>query len=218
MEMLVENGVFRTPAGTCVTGTGRLQAAFDVTGFAVATMAEAGHAVARLVEHLGDSGGNGDSGLRSDSGLPVSLDLDLAERWFGMSFAPVGWELPPVWDPIAGDYPCDDGWIRLHTNAPHHRAAALQVLGLSEGAGQRPRPPSNAGRGRNWRRRLLPLTGAPLSCGRRRSGQCIPKGEPSRSNRWCTGALGVQLTLGPAARVGEWQQCNTLCRGCGSWI
>ena len=134
MEMLVENGVFRTPAGTCVTGTGRLQAAFDVTGFAVATMAEAGHAVARLVEHLGDSGGNGDSGLRSDSGLPVSLDLDLAERWFGMSFAPVGWELPPVWDPIAGDYPCDDGWIRLHTNAPHHRAAALQVLGLSEGA------------------------------------------------------------------------------------
>jgi hypothetical protein len=33
-----------------------------------------------------------------------------------------------VWDPIAGDYRTRNGWIRLHTNAPHHRAAALAVL------------------------------------------------------------------------------------------
>src|SRR5207245_2849433 len=32
--------------------------------------------------------------------------------------------------PIAGDYRSATGWIRLHTNAPHHRAAALQVLGV----------------------------------------------------------------------------------------
>ena len=42
---------------------------------------------------------------------------------------PVGWTLPPVWDPIAGDYPAADGWIRLHTNAARHRAAALAALG-----------------------------------------------------------------------------------------
>ena len=59
-----------------------------------------------------------------------SVDRDLASLWFGLSFTPVGWELPPVWDAIAGDYRCADGWIRLHTNAPHHRAAALKVLGL----------------------------------------------------------------------------------------
>jgi hypothetical protein len=29
----------------------------------------------------------------------------------------------------AGDYRAGDGWIRLHTNAPHHREAALRVLG-----------------------------------------------------------------------------------------
>jgi hypothetical protein len=31
---------------------------------------------------------------------------------------------------VAGDYRTSDGWIRLHTNAPHHRAAALRVLGV----------------------------------------------------------------------------------------
>ena len=36
--------------------------------------------------------------------------------------------MPPPWDPIAGDYQAADGWIRLHTNAPHHREAALAVL------------------------------------------------------------------------------------------
>src|SRR3546814_6274302 len=30
--------------------------------------------------------------------------------------------------PITGDYAAKDGWIRLHANAPHHRAAALAVL------------------------------------------------------------------------------------------
>jgi crotonobetainyl-CoA:carnitine CoA-transferase CaiB-like acyl-CoA transferase len=37
--------------------------------------------------------------------------------------------MAPLWDPIAGDYQASDGWIRLHTNAPHHRAAAERVLG-----------------------------------------------------------------------------------------
>jgi hypothetical protein len=49
--------------------------------------------------------------------------------WFHFSIRPSGWKLPPAWDPIAGDYECADGWIRLHTNAPHHRLAAEKVLG-----------------------------------------------------------------------------------------
>jgi len=40
--------------------------------------------------------------------------------------------MPNPWDPIAGDYKARDGWIRLHTNAPRHRAAALRVLRTSE--------------------------------------------------------------------------------------
>ena len=38
--------------------------------------------------------------------------------------------MPAPWDPASGDYATADGWIRLHTNAPHHREAALRVLGV----------------------------------------------------------------------------------------
>ncbi len=37
---------------------------------------------------------------------------------------------PAFWDPLAGDYPAADGWVRLHTNYPAHRAATLRALGL----------------------------------------------------------------------------------------
>jgi hypothetical protein len=43
----------------------------------------------------------------------------------------LGWQLPEVWDPFAGDYETRAGFIRLHTNYRHHRDAALGVLGLS---------------------------------------------------------------------------------------
>jgi hypothetical protein len=46
----------------------------------------------------------------------------------------VGWQLPEVWDPIAGDYATRDGFIRLHTNYSYHRDAALRVLELPLGA------------------------------------------------------------------------------------
>ncbi|MBV8045864.1 MAG: CoA transferase [Paludibacterium sp.] len=66
-------------------------------------------------------------------GLPeaVVVDRRLASLWFASSLRPIGWALPPVWDAVAGDYLAQDGWIRLHTNAPHHRQAALAVLGVA---------------------------------------------------------------------------------------
>lgn len=42
---------------------------------------------------------------------------------------------PDLWDPIAGLYPAGaalgvaDGWVRLHTNFPHHRDGLLALLG-----------------------------------------------------------------------------------------
>nr|WP_306267735.1 CoA transferase [Pararhizobium sp. IMCC3301] len=71
------------------------------------------------------------AGLTGTRGA-VRVDRFLASLWFGMTLRPLGWDLPPVWDPIAGDYQTSDGWIRLHTNAPHHRRAALSVLGEVE--------------------------------------------------------------------------------------
>jgi hypothetical protein len=49
------------------------------------------------------------------------------ERYLGA----LGWELPAVWDPLAGDYASRDGFIRLHTNYTYHRDAVLSVLGTS---------------------------------------------------------------------------------------
>jgi hypothetical protein len=99
------------------TGKGELPSAYAVTDFASAAMAIAAFSVAELAEHLG--------GTRRS----VIIDRRLASFWLGSSVRPIGWALPPLWDPLAGDYPTSDGWIRLHTNAPHHRAAAQHVLG-----------------------------------------------------------------------------------------
>lgn len=58
----------------------------------------------------------------------ATVNQRLASHWFAMSIKPLGWQLPPTWDAIAGDYQTKDGWIKLHTNLPHHKKAALCVL------------------------------------------------------------------------------------------
>ncbi|ETF06748.1 CoA transferase [Pseudomonas moraviensis] len=99
-------------------GDGALPSAFAVTDLACASIAVAGQALSEL--------------LHQQTGhLPaVAVDRRLASLWFSTSLRPIGWQVPPLWDAIAGDYATRDGWIRLHTNAPHHRAAAERVLGV----------------------------------------------------------------------------------------
>nr|WP_225979352.1 CoA transferase [Paracidovorax cattleyae] len=89
---------------------------FRVTDLATAAIGAAGTAVAELLQ-------------ASTGRLPaVRVDRRMASLWFGASLRPLGWTLPPLWDPVAGNYRARDRWIRLHTNAPHHRDAALSVL------------------------------------------------------------------------------------------
>ena len=103
---------------TELAGSGSFASAFPVTRLAVESVALAAEAITDVV------------GLTSS--LPhLVIDRDLASSWFAASLRPDGWELPPVWDPIAGDHPTADGWIRLHTNAPRHRRAALTALGFA---------------------------------------------------------------------------------------
>jgi hypothetical protein len=99
-------------------GRGSLPSVFPVEDLAAAAVGAAGLAVSEL---LGAAGGQA---------VPVKVDRRLASLWYGWSIRPEGWTLPSPWDPIAGDYEARDTWIRLHTNAPHHRAAALAVLGV----------------------------------------------------------------------------------------
>ncbi|MDR7057903.1 hypothetical protein J2W70_005305 [Pseudomonas koreensis] len=109
-------GLPRTPIP--FHGDGALPSAFAVTDLACASIAVAGQALSEL--------------LHQQTGhLPaVAVDRRLASFWFSTSLRPIGWQVPPLWDAIAGDYATRDGWIRLHTNAPHHRAAAERVLGV----------------------------------------------------------------------------------------
>lgn len=108
-----------TPAGL-LAGEGDLPSWFGVTDLAAASIAMAGIELSRLAQSAG-----------LDLG-PMRVDRRLASFWFGTSLRPTGWALPPKWDSVAGDYRTDDGWIRLHTNAPHHRAACLSVLDCAD--------------------------------------------------------------------------------------
>ncbi|AOL07219.1 MULTISPECIES: CoA transferase [Burkholderia] len=98
------------------SGAGELASAFRVSDLATAAIGAAGTSVAELLH-------------ASTGTLPsVRVDRRMASLWFGTSLRPQGWTMPPQWDPVAGNYRARDRWIRLHTNAPHHRLAALSVL------------------------------------------------------------------------------------------
>lgn len=100
-----------------LVSAGALPSAFYVTDLASATVAAAGLALHEWIDsHAADGGA-------------VVIDRRLASMWFHASIRPQGWTPPTPWDAFAGDYLAQDGWIRLHTNAPMHRAAALRVLG-----------------------------------------------------------------------------------------
>lgn len=109
------------PATYTVIGSGQRPSAFAVSELASASLAVVGTELARLMQVLNLSQGQSE----------VTVDQRLASLWYGYSFRPTGWQMPSLWDAIAGDYVTADGWIRLHTNLPHHRAAALRVLGCA---------------------------------------------------------------------------------------
>lgn len=110
------------PAGDSykTIGSGSRPSAFAVSELATASFAAVGKEISRLMAALN---------LIPDA-PDVTVDHRLASLWFGYSFKPDGWQMPGLWDAIAGDYKASDGWIRLHTNLPHHREAALKVLGV----------------------------------------------------------------------------------------
>ncbi|MFD1721563.1 hypothetical protein ACFSBI_08375, partial [Amnibacterium endophyticum] len=91
-------------------GSARFGGAWDVESLAVGAVAAFVDSVAAL------------------TGTAAEVDAAAVTAWFRQAVTPVGWSVPSPWDAVAGDYRARDGWIRLHTNAPRHRAAALGVL------------------------------------------------------------------------------------------
>src|SRR5919198_4248010 len=68
--------------------------------------------------------------MRSGQAQEVAVDMCHAvvecrsERYLRVD----GKRPPPAWDVIAGVYKVSDGFVRLHTNFPHHRDAVCRVL------------------------------------------------------------------------------------------
>jgi hypothetical protein len=118
-RFLDELGMRGTRPAVELPAGGTLPSAFAVSDLAQASIGAAGAALARFIA----AGGGGEPA--------VTVDRDLASAWFAWSLRPDGWSVPDAWDPVAGDYAGNDGWIKLHTNAPHHRAAALAILGTA---------------------------------------------------------------------------------------
>jgi CoA-transferase family III len=113
-------GAPEVPARLNVSGPRTfLPSAFDVTGLATASVAAAALAAAEY------------HAARNESPVAaVRVDSRAACAAFAAEglFTPVGWSLPDIWDPIAGNYQARDGWIRLHTNYASHRAAVTGLL------------------------------------------------------------------------------------------
>ncbi len=104
-------------------GRAALPSPYAVDDFAAATAALASCSIADL------------AGVRAGARAPsVTVDRRHAAVAFRSEryLERVGDALAPLWDPIAGDYRTADGWVRLHTNYPHHRAAALRALEVPE--------------------------------------------------------------------------------------
>lgn len=112
-------------------GAGELTSVFAVTDLAAASMGAAGLALSSLIDTM-DALRTGDAppSNSTESIKTVTVDRRLASFWFAYSLRPIGWTPPSAEDFVMGDYQTADGWIRLHTNATHHRAAALRALNL----------------------------------------------------------------------------------------
>ncbi|UTW56646.1 CoA transferase [Kordiimonas sp. SCSIO 12610] len=110
---------FNVPNHLETIGNVRYRSLYQVTNLAVHSFGSVGNTLASLMQAMG---------LIGNSPRAI-VDQRLASLWFGVSIRPIDWEMPPIWDAIAGDYETKDGWIKLHTNLAHHRKAACKVLG-----------------------------------------------------------------------------------------
>lgn len=96
---------------------GALHSPLPVSELLAETTALAGTALARL---------------REQPVQEVNVDARLCAFWSDTTIAPIGWTPASLWDALSDSYRGKDGWIRLHTNATHHKAAALRVLGTAD--------------------------------------------------------------------------------------
>jgi len=117
---ILADGLNGSVSAISFLGSGSLPSVFSVSDLAAASIGAAALAIGDLLFAA--------DGQRRD----IVVDRRLSSFWFASSLRPSGWSIPPPWNLVAADYRAKDGWIRLHTNAPRHLEAALNVLGVEE--------------------------------------------------------------------------------------
>ncbi len=102
-------------------GSPVLPSSFAVGTAAQASLAAAGLAAAELWR------------LRCGQAQAVSVhERDAAAEFLSERLLRIDGQKPAdPWDAIAGLYPTADGYVRLHTNFPHHRDGVLRLLGCA---------------------------------------------------------------------------------------
>lgn len=125
------SGMWATAAGDpatldrlTVTGDRQgLPSLYEVTRLATSSIAAAALGVSEVL-----------AARTGDPAPRVAVDTRAACAAFRSEnlLTPIGCELPPIWDLVAGDYQAADGWNRLHTHYRSHRLAVLAVLELPE--------------------------------------------------------------------------------------
>jgi crotonobetainyl-CoA:carnitine CoA-transferase CaiB-like acyl-CoA transferase len=110
-------GGISLPCPLHIEGAGNLPSYYPVTPLITASVALAGMTLSRLLA------------IKHGEYETVTVNRRLASLWCKTSIKPEGWEIPPAWDSLAGDYATADGWIRLHTNAPAHRKVVESLFG-----------------------------------------------------------------------------------------
>jgi len=104
-------------------GDDRLVSCFNATDLASNSFMAAAVALAEYCDVSRTKNASNNS-----TGKSACVNNRYASLWFDQSLWALDWQVGGKWDAIAGDYRCADGWIRLHTNATHHRQAAIGVL------------------------------------------------------------------------------------------
>ena len=121
-ELLAGVGLPHSSAHARLTGAAPvLRSSFRVDGAAQLTIAASGLAAAAI------------HAARGAAMQSVTVDMRHAAVEFRSErHLRRGDDAPrDAWDSIAGLYPTRDGFVRLHTNFPHHRDAVLAVLGCA---------------------------------------------------------------------------------------
>jgi len=98
-----------------------LPSSFAIGTAARASIAAVGLAAAEVFRHRGGGAQTVAVAMR-DAAIEFR-----SERYLRIDDGPA----PELWDAIAGLYRCRDGWVRIHTNFPHHRDGILALLGIA---------------------------------------------------------------------------------------